>query len=96
MFAKMYKYWHNVREKLFSKGITTVLSEDRGVGIMRESKEAHVCSGKGGGGGGLMNRDLRSDQLTSPPQIPRRENNTSILNKQIWGGGGGTYKTVHM
>jgi hypothetical protein len=42
MFTKMYKYWHNVREKLFTKGITTVLSEDRGVGIMRESKEAHV------------------------------------------------------
>ncbi len=50
MFAEMYKYWHNVREKLFAKGITTVLSEDRGVGIMRESKEAHVCSGGGGGG----------------------------------------------
>jgi hypothetical protein len=28
----MYKYWHNVREKLFAKGITTVLSEDRGDG----------------------------------------------------------------
>ena len=51
MFAKMYKYWHNVREKLFAKGITTALSEDRGVGIMRESKEAHICSGKGGGRG---------------------------------------------
>ncbi len=32
MFEKMYKYWHNVREKLFAKGITTVLSEDRGGG----------------------------------------------------------------
>jgi len=32
MFAKMYKYWHNVREKLFAKGITTALSEDRGRG----------------------------------------------------------------
>jgi hypothetical protein len=41
-----------------------------------------------GEGGGLMNRDLRSDQLTSPPQIPRRENNTYNLNKQIWGGEG--------
>ncbi len=40
-----------IDEKLFAKGITTVLSVDRGVGIMRESKEAHVCSGKGGGGG---------------------------------------------
>ncbi len=35
-----------------------------------------------------MNRDLRSDQLTSPPQIPRRENNTCSLNKEIWGGRG--------
>jgi hypothetical protein len=42
MFTKMYNYWHNVREKLFTKGITTVLSEDRGKGIMRESKEAHI------------------------------------------------------
>ncbi len=48
-YTKMCKYWHNVREKLFAKGITTALSEDRGVGIMRESKEAHICSGKGEG-----------------------------------------------
>ena len=50
MFAKMYKYWHNVRKKLFAKGITTALSEDRGKGIMRESKEAHIYSGGGKGG----------------------------------------------
>jgi hypothetical protein len=35
-----------------------------------------------------MNRDLRSDQVTSPPPIPRRENNTYSLNKEIWGGEG--------
>ena len=71
MFAKMYKYWHNVREKLFAKGITTALSEDRGVGIMRESKEAHICSGKGGG---VNEQRLKVRSINiSPPNSKKRE-----------------------
>jgi hypothetical protein len=72
MFAKMYKYWHNVREKLFAKGITTVLSEDRGVGIMRESKEAHICSGKGGGGVNVQRLKVRSINIY-PQYSKKRE-----------------------
>ncbi len=71
MFAKMYKYWHNVREKRYAKGITTLLSEDRGVGIMRESKEAHVCSG---GGGGVNEQRLKVRSINiSPPKSKKRE-----------------------
>ncbi len=72
MFAKMYKYWHNVHEKLFAKGITTVLSEDRGVGIMRESKEAHICSGKGGGGVNVQRFKVRSINIY-PQYSKKRE-----------------------
>jgi len=53
---------------------------------MRESKEAHICSGKGGGAN-VQRLKVRSIDIS--PQIPRKENNTYNLNKQIWGGGRG-------
>jgi len=47
------------------------LSEDRGVGIMRESKEAHVCSGKGGG---VNEQRLKVRSINiSPPNSKKRE-----------------------